>query len=189
MEKKRTARKQRRQEYISDLMSGSLPTSYRREGKMAKAYFGEGELGDSYEGMNRKQIQEEKQSLKKMLKEGGMSREATAFTRDEIKRANLAQKYLKKAFGGKDEASRIEPGALPSEYGDYQQEHMKKGIKYYTPEKMKNYRAQQVFDRKKAAEAQKQKEAAEAEAEKQKEAAKEAKRAERKAKRAARRKK
>jgi len=158
MEKKRTARKQRRQEYISDLMSGSLPTSYRREGKMAKAYFGEGELGDSYEGMNRKQIQEEKQSLKKMLKEGGMSREATAITRDEIKRANLAQKYLKKAFGGKDEASRIEPGALPSEYGGYQSKHMKRGIRSFTPEKMKNYRAQQVFDRKKAAQAALEKE-------------------------------
>jgi hypothetical protein len=117
-EERRKARKERRQQYFSDLMSGSLPTSYRREGKMAKAYFGESELGDSYEGMNKKQVQEKKQSLKKMLKEGGMSKEAKAYTKGEIKRANLAEKYLKKAFGGKDEASRIKPGATPSDPSD-----------------------------------------------------------------------
>jgi hypothetical protein len=150
-EERRKNRKERRQQYFSDLMSGSLPTSYRREGKMAKAYFGESELGDSYEGMNKKQIQEKKQSLKKMLKEGGMIKEYKAYTKGELKRANLAEKYLKKAFGGKDEASRIKPGATPSDYGYGLREHMEKGIKEFTPGKMKNYRAQQAYDRKIAA--------------------------------------
>ena len=164
-ERARAARKERRQQYFSDLMSGSLPTSYRREGKMAKAYFGESELGDSFhdyegKGMGRKKIGEYKESLKQQLKEGGMSKEAKAYTKGELKRARLADKYLKKSFGAQEVNEGVDlPMYDPKKkkfinpsYADYLAEHMDKGIKHFTPGVMREYAARQRYDRKKLAE-------------------------------------
>jgi hypothetical protein len=140
---RQAARKQRVQS-IKDTLTGKGRASYKKEGEMAKAYFGDQDF-DSYEGEGTTAIGEDIAMYKDMIKNPSeISGESRAERKERIgayksglKKAKLAKKYLEKAG---------QEAGFDFSRSDSYNELEGRGIRTYTPQAMKGFREQESYD-------------------------------------------
>ena len=140
---RKAARKQRAQS-IKDTLTGKGRASYKKEGEMAKAYFGDQDF-DSYEGEGTTAIGEDIAMYKDMIKNPSeISGESRAERKERIgayksglKKAKLAKKYLEKAG---------QEAGFDFSKSDSYNELEGRGIRTYTPQAMKGFREQESYD-------------------------------------------